>query len=209
MQSETKNIDTVLFDYGGVIAEEGFRSGLYAIAQLNDCDGDAFYEQACRSIAGCGYLTGQGNEASFWTALRREHRLQQTDGELRDEILRRFVLRPGMLAVVARLRQGGLRVGMISDQTNWLDELNRRDGFFASFDIIFNSYHEQASKYEGGLFSAVAARLTTAPARILIIDDNAGNTQKALNLGFAAILYESEDGFLREMKTLFPDIFAS
>ena len=209
MNSGTGVIDTVLFDYGGVIAEEGFRGGLYAIAQLNGFDGEAFYQQVCRTIADCGYLTGRVDEASFWNNVRQACGIRQTDEQLRDELLRRFVLRPGMLAAVSRLRRSGLRVGMISDQTNWLDELDQRDGFFACFDRIFNSYHVHASKYQGDLFNAVAGQLHTAPERILIVDDNAGNIEKARQRGFAAILFEGEQQFLREMLQFFPDILDS
>ena len=52
-------ITTVLFDYGGVIAEEGFREGLLAIARNNGLDPDAFYQGVCRIIADSGYLTGE------------------------------------------------------------------------------------------------------------------------------------------------------
>ncbi len=126
-------IDTVLFDYGGVIAEEGFREGLLAIARNNGLDPEAFYQDVCRIIADSGYLTGGSDEAAFWAHLRREYGLAQTDGELRSEILNRFILRPAMIDAAARLRRGGMQVGIISDQTNWLDELDRRDGFFALF----------------------------------------------------------------------------
>ena len=204
MNSGSGAIDTVLFDYGGVIAEEGFRGGLYAIAQLNGCDGETFYQKVCRMIADCGYLTGRADEASFWDHVRQAFEIRQTDAQLRDEILRRFVLRPAMLAAVARLRRNGIRVGIISDQTNWLDELDRRDGFFACFDRIFNSYHLRASKYRGDLFNAVAAQLQAAPEQILIVDDNTGNIDKARRLGFAVILYENEQAFLREMLKFFP-----
>jgi putative hydrolase of the HAD superfamily len=90
-------IDTVLFDYGGVIAEEGFRGGLFAIARANNLRPDAFHKDVCRIIADTGYLTGRESEAAFWAHLRRSYGLVQADGELRDEILRRFVLRPVMI----------------------------------------------------------------------------------------------------------------
>ena len=36
-------IKTVIFDFGGVLAEEGFREGLLAIARENGLDPDAFF----------------------------------------------------------------------------------------------------------------------------------------------------------------------
>jgi putative hydrolase of the HAD superfamily len=205
----TGNIETVLFDYGGVIAEEGFRGGLQAIARLNGLDPAQFHEEVCGIIADCGYLTGRADEALFWSQLRQAYPLGQTDQELRAEILGRFVLRPGMLAAVSRLRAAGLRVGIISDQTDWLDELDRRDGFFPFFDRIFNSYHEHASKYDDTLFAVVAAELKAPPGRMLIVDDNAVNIQRARQHGFAAILYTDERGVREELGKVFPLFSAS
>ncbi|MBN2108462.1 MAG: HAD family hydrolase, partial [Deltaproteobacteria bacterium] len=172
-------ITTLLFDYGGVIAEEGFRAGLLAIARNNGRDPEAFYQDVCRIIADAGYLTGDIDEAGFWARLRREYSLAQADAELRAEILDRFILRPGMIDAAERLRRSGIRVGILSDQTNWLDELDRRDGFFACFDPVFNSFHLHASKYRGDLFDAVAAQLGSPPESILLVDDNAANIDKA------------------------------
>lgn len=200
-------INIVLFDYGGVIAEEGFRTGLLAIARNNGLDPDIFYHDICRIIADSGYLTGSGTEAAFWALLRRKYGLVQSDAELRSEILNRFTLRPGMLDSAALLRRGGIRVGMISDQTNWLDELDRRDGFFTNFDTVFNSFHMGASKYRGDLFKAVEAQLQIATGRMLIIDDSAENINKARQRGWASILYQDEQSCFREMQMFFPEIF--
>ncbi len=200
-------IKQVLFDFGGVIADEGFRSGLFAIARSNNLSPEAFHDDVCRIIAETGYLTGHSDEASFWDLLRREYGLSQTDEDLRNEILSRFVLRPRMLGIADRLRGGGVRVGIISDQTNWLDELDRRDGFFARFDFVFNSFHLHASKHDGALFDVVAMQLGMAPERLLLVDDNAGNTQRAQQRGYAAIFYKDEQNFMGGIQKFFPDIF--
>src|SRR3990172_8968375 len=117
-------IKAVLLDFGGVLAEEGFREGLRAIGERNGLDPGAFFETADRIIYETGYLTGLADEASFWSALREQTGIRGSDGELRREILRRFVVRPEMLAFVDLLRSRGLIVAMLSDQTNWLGELD-------------------------------------------------------------------------------------
>ncbi len=200
-------IEYGLFDFGGVIADEGFRSGLFAIARANNLSPEAFHDDVCRIIAETGYLTGRSDEAAFWSLLRREYGLAQTDRELRNEILSRFVLRPRMLGIVDRLCDSGVRVGIISDQTNWLDELGRRDRFFARFDLVFNSFHLHASKHDGALFDVVAVQLDMAPERLLLVDDNAGNTQRARQRGYAAIFYKDEQSFMGELQKFFPEIF--
>jgi putative hydrolase of the HAD superfamily len=113
-----------------------------------------------------------------------------------------------VIGIAARLRRAGMRVGIISDQTNWLDELDRRDGFFALFDPVFNSFHMHASKYSGDLFDVAAKQLGIPPEGILLVDDSAGNIEKAGQRGFTAILYENEQSVMLELHKFFPEIFA-
>ena len=49
----------VLFDYGGVLAREGFRGGLYAIARKNGLDPETFFLLASDAIYETGYITGR------------------------------------------------------------------------------------------------------------------------------------------------------
>ena len=55
-------ISTVVFDYGGVLAEEGFKDGLLAIARISEIDGPDFFQLATDSIYETGYLTGRQSE---------------------------------------------------------------------------------------------------------------------------------------------------
>ena len=82
----------------------------------------------------------------WWDALRSEARVRGKDEALRLEILERFTLRPWMLGLVDELRGRGFTAGILSDQTNWLDELDGRFGFYGRFDFIFNSFHMGKSK---------------------------------------------------------------
>src|SRR4249920_1707878 len=98
-------IKTVIFHFG-VLAEEGFREGLLAIARENGLDPAVFFSEVDSLIEKTGYLTGTADEASFWNAVRAGTGIRGDDGALRREILARFVLRPEMLAEVDALRAG-------------------------------------------------------------------------------------------------------
>jgi hypothetical protein len=63
-------IDAVLFDFGGVLAEEGFRAGLYAIARLNGLDPVTVHRQGIDAIYGCGCVAGRAEEADFRNVMR-------------------------------------------------------------------------------------------------------------------------------------------
>ncbi len=194
------SVKVILFDFGGVLAEEGFREGLMAIARSNGLSPQVFFEMATAAVYESGYVVGTADEHSYWDLLRQRSGIGQSDADLRKEILERFILRPWMLEIVSGLRQSGYFVGILSDQTQWLDELDDRDHFFAEFNVVFNSYHLGRGKKDPQVFDEVAERLGVLPSEILFIDDNEGHIERAKSRGLRTILFRDKDSFLREME---------
>lgn len=180
----------VLFDYGGVLAAEGFQQGLETLARRYGCDPAAVVTAAADAIYASGYVTGHGSEADFWAQLTSRSGLPPYRPEFTAEILDRFVLRPAMLQAASTLRSAGVGVSILSDQTDWLDRLEARDHFFHRFDRVFNSFHLGRGKRHSDLFPDVAHWLGTAPGQILFIDDNPGHIQRARNAGFRTYLFQ-------------------
>lgn len=184
-------ISTVVFDYGGVLAEEGFRDGLLAIARMSEIDGPDFFQLATDAIYETGYLTGRQTEEHYWESLRKISGVELSDETMRDQIISRFRLRPPMMALVKLLRRKGLKVRILSDQTNWLDELNIRDQFFGEFDSVINSYHFGKGKRDVTIFQDLVSIVEEAPCSVLFIDDNEGHTLRARSVGIQAITFSS------------------
>ena len=195
-----EEIRVLLFDYGGVVAEEGFREGLKAIARRADLDPDAFFALAARAVYDSGYVTGCAGEADYWNLVRTLSGIRYLDNEVRREILERFTLRQWVLDLILDLRAHGYWVAMLSDQTDWLDELDRRDDFFQYFDEVFNSFHLGKGKQDPTVFADIARRLEVSPSAIVFIDDNPGNVERAQSQGLQTILYRDEDSLLRDLK---------
>jgi putative hydrolase of the HAD superfamily len=197
-----KTVTTVLIDFGGVIAEEGFREGLREIGRRNGLDPDGFFQVADRLISTTGYLTGMTDETAFWEAVRGETGIQETDSALRDEILRRFTLRPAMLAWLDRLRAGGITVAILSDQTNWLEEIDADTGLFQRVDRVFNSFRFGKSKRDASFFDDVCAALGANPRNTLFVDDNPSHIERAAARGLLTILYTDTADFERRLRSL-------
>ena len=87
----SSSIDIVLFDFGGVLAEEGFREGLLSIAHKNGLNPDSFLKIAYEITFQQGFVTGIIDEKAFWDILRRRTGLIEPDSVLRNEILSRFI----------------------------------------------------------------------------------------------------------------------
>ena len=189
----------VIFDFGGVLAEEGFREGLLSIGRKNGLEPLQFFQTADRLIYETGYLTGRADEATFWSTLRRTTGIRGNDRELRTEILTRFVLRPDMISSARRLRSTGLAVAILSDQTNWLDEINAGTPFFGHFDAVFNSFRIHKSKRDPSVFRDVCTNLDIRPGDALFVDDNINHIGRASGEGLHTIHFRSIDDFQRKI----------
>jgi putative hydrolase of the HAD superfamily len=182
-------IKAVFFDFGGVLAEEGFREGLKAIGKRNGLDPEQFFSVARELIHRTGYVTGASDEANYWDALRKATGIKGSDRELRRIILDRFTLRERMFGIVKKVRSLGLITAILSDQTNWLDEINRRSPFYRHFDFVFNSYVLGKSKRDVAVFGQVCAIVGVKPREALFIDDAVENTKKAQASGMRTVLF--------------------
>jgi len=189
-----------LFDFGGVLAEEGFAAGLKAIADKHGLDPERFFREVDEIIYRCGYLTGRNSEAGFWARVRDEFDISGSDSKLTDEINRRFVLRPGMLAKARALKAGRVRTGILSDQTDWLERLDQRDHFLDDFDPVLNSFYLGQTKREPETFREAARILGVDPGQILFVDDNPGHIGRAAALGLQVHHFVDEDGFAAELQ---------
>ena len=190
-----QSIKAVLLDYGGVIAEEGFRNELAAMAREQGLDPQAVIGVARREVYESGFVLGRGTEQAFWASMREGSGLRGEDAALTKRVLDSFVLRPWMIERVRQWHARGYVTAILSDQMHWLDWLDERDQFFRYFDHVFNSYHLGKGKRDPGLFYDIAARLALAPAEILFVDDLISNVERARAAGWQAIHYVDRASF--------------
>jgi putative hydrolase of the HAD superfamily len=193
----------VLFDFGGVLATEGFREGLQEIARHQGLDPREVHMTGMDAIYDSGYIVGKGSEAGFWAMMRERTGLVGTDEELSGEILGRFVIRPLMLEAVQRLRRMGIITAILSDQTDWLERLDDRDLFYNEFDHVFNSYRLGKGKREPTLFADVVAGVGILPHEALFVDDMPANVERAMDEGLQGFLFTDEEDFLAQMEKLY------
>ena len=196
-------IKAVLIDFGGVIADEGFRKGIRDIAEQSDVDPDITEKAAFDLIYSTGYVLGKCNEEVFWKALKDATGITGEKSEFREIILKNFIIRPWFPEIITKLREQGLVICLLSDQTDWLDRLNERDNFYQLFDRIFNSFYMGKSKSEPELFCDISEQLNLKPEEILFIDDYNGHVERAKKKGFNTHLFVDKERFLNDLRKYF------
>ena len=165
--------------------------------------------QVCHDLVhSTGYVTGKASEGQYWEAVRRATGIDGNDLELRNEIIKRFTLRPWIFKVVDKIRESGIPVGILSDQTNWLEEIDSSHHFFHHFDYVFNSWHTGESKINPSTFRDILAATGTKPENALFVDDNSGNCDRARQAGIHAIHFTGRETFTAELSAYCPFIAA-
>ena len=202
VKPQEEKIRVVLFDFGGVLDEEGWKNGWMAIADANGIDGEKVVEEAADMAYETGYLLGKGTWPGFWKVLQEKTGIAGNAAESYQMIFSGFILRKSMINCVRKLKARGLSVAILSDQIEMLDALNARDDFFKEFDHVFNSYHLGKGKRDASLFDDIARRLNSAPGAIAFVDDSPGHVERARQKGMKAILYTESKTFCRQMQEL-------
>ncbi len=193
-------IKAVVFDFGGVIADEGFREGLKSIASQLGRDEQAFFDQAADLVFDSGYVTGKIAEHQYWELVRRNMHVDLSSEFMRECILDRFLPRDWMIALVKRLRSSHYTCAILSDQTQWLDELDAKYGFFRHFDAVFNSFYLGLSKKDPQVFTVTAEKLALPPEQIVFVDDNPANVERAEAQGLRGIVYKNQSALLIDLR---------
>ena len=195
-------IRAVVLDFGGVLAEEGFQQGLYAIAGRFGLDRKRFFHLANEAVYNSGYVTGKGSEKDYWNEVREHSGIMATDDELRQEILSRFIPRDWMLETVRLMRQHGLVTAILSDQSDWLDQLEARYHFFQYFDAVFNSFHLGRTKRDPALFDEILQALKVKADETLFVDDNIGHIDRAAAAGLQTHHFTDRDTFMKKLQEM-------
>ena len=195
-------IRIVLLDFGGVIAEEGFQQGLYSIADRFGLDQKRFFQLANEAVYNSGYVIGSGSENDYWNEVREHSGITANNDELRQEILTRFIPRDWMLEIIRSLRQQGKVTAILSDQSDWLDQLDAQYHFFQYFDAVFNSFHLGKTKRDPAIFAEILSALEANGEETLFVDDNIGHIDRATAAGLQTHHFTDRDRFMKKLKEL-------
>ncbi len=193
-------IKAILFDFGGVLAEEAFKEGLATLGKEKGFDPNYFFNILSELAYQTGYITGSADEHAYWKAVREKTGAKGEDKDLREEVLIRLKLRPEMIEVVKKLKSSGFIVAILSDQTNWLDYLNQRTPFYQHFDHVFNSFYIKKTKRDPSLFRDICAKLGLKPEEVLFVDDSLDNIKRAANEGLRTIHFRGVNEFEKEIQ---------
>lgn len=185
-------IKGLFLDFGGVIADEGYKNGLFNIADRFGIEKEVFFKKCADLIYETGYIIGKSNQKEYFDSIKRHFSIRFEDSEFEKIILTSFKIRTPILEITREIRKLNIITAILSDQTDWLDKINEKEDFFRYFDFVFNSYHIGMGKRELKTFYYVAERVSLKPDEILFIDDQMPNIEKAKQVGINGVCLTDE-----------------
>lgn len=102
-------------------------------------------------------------------------------------ISRGFAPRPAMVRAIERLRDGGLRIGALTNNWAATDGRERLTTTSPIFDVVVESAVEGLRKPDPAIYELVCDRLAVEPAACVFLDDLGVNLKPARAMGMTTI----------------------
>ncbi|MEN6555969.1 MAG: HAD family phosphatase [Anaerolineaceae bacterium] len=195
-------IDTVIFDFGGVILRyldpQWLRENMPYGAEIQE----AIYEYLVSDVL-WEVMRGRLKEMDFWTRKARDKGIpvQAVQSYLQAQNAR-AQLDQQVLHHMARLK-GRYRLGILSNASDTTRALLEREyRLHELVDDIVISAEEGLVKPEPEIYLLAAQRLGTQPERCVFVDDLPENIQTAEKLGMLGVLFKDTANSLARLDAL-------
>lgn len=192
-------IDTVFFDWGGVVADD---------------PGDDFLGQLLKDIGATDeqvatifqtymqrFMHGQITEDEYWQEIKSKFNLL-IPNTISDEFMKwsGLVANRDILDLVSELRESGLKVAILSNVIEPTYNVLASAGYYSLFDEVIASCKVGYAKPELEIYQLSLDRLTTTADRSLFVDDKQRNLDPALQMGFSVILAKNPEQIVSDIR---------
>ena len=192
-------IDTVFFDWGGVVADD---------------PGDDFLGQLLKDIGATDeqvatifqtymqrFMRGQITEDEYWQEIKSKFNLL-IPNTISDEFMKwsGLVANQDILDLVSELRESGLKVAILSNVIEPTYNVLASAGYYSLFDEVIASCKVGYAKPELEIYQLSLDRLATTADRSLFVDDKQRNLDPALQMGFSVILAKNPEQIVSDIR---------
>jgi putative hydrolase of the HAD superfamily len=144
-------------------------------------------------------------ERRLASSIRRHDQQPVSDDGLLDRMFKYFAVAPEMIALVAQIKQLGVRTGLLSN--SWGNSYPR-EGWDELFDVVVISGEVGMRKPEPEIFRYATDLLGVPPAECVFVDDLTANVTAAKSLGLTVVLHRSYDETRDQLQHVFGATFA-
>ena len=192
-------IDTIFFDWGGVVANDpgdDFLGQLLKNIGATDEQIAAIFETYMKR-----FMRGQITEQEYWQKIKRNFELSIPD-TISDEFMKwnGLIANQAILDLISELRQNGLKVAILSNVIEPTYNVLKKAGYYDLFDETIASCKVGFAKPEREIYQISLNKLGKTADKSLFIDDKQWNLDPASQMGFSVVLAENPAQIIRDVK---------
>ncbi len=182
-------LEVVVFDLDGVLRHFD-REAERLLEVRHDLEPGSLIRAAFGDELGGSLVTGRIDWPEFADRLALRIGRPATD----DFLAMRAILDHDAVDVVARLRDTGRPVALLTNGTLRTDEELAEHGLTHAFDAVFNAAVLGVAKPDRAIYEIVTESLAVEPSAIGFVDDHLPNVEAASAYGWQAHLYQDLRG---------------
>lgn len=189
-------IKVIAIDFGGVYFTWNFKTYIYQLSKLTNVPQGIVRKGLSLKLR--DLHVKKVSERDYW------HTFCKIIGKkVNYKILKKITqnqFRPiePVIQLMKKLRRR-YKIVLFSNQTVWLDELNKKYKFYKNFDLLLSSHIVKVQKPDEEIYRLLMNKTRAKPEEIIIIDDLKENIQTAKKMGINAIFFKNVKQLKKEL----------
>ncbi len=193
MNNESMNneqINTVIFDYGGVLGRTVDPTPRRELEQRFDLEPGGVYEAVFGSPLWNEAQVGRASSNALWADIGQRLGLNaQETAEFRDSFWSGDRLDEELVALIRHLRDEGYRIALLSNAPGSAQQRIEELGIADLFDVIVISANEGIMKPDPAIFQLTLQRAGVRADKAVFVDDFRENVAAARRAGMHAVRF--------------------
>lgn len=147
---------------------------------------------------------GKSSLVDFWKEVLEELNKQDKLSNVLDYIENKpkGEINEEMVSIIAKLKNSGLKVGLLSNETVEGGDKIRQTEVAKYFDVILISAEVGLMKPENKMFELLISKLGIKPDELIFIDDAEKSLSKSTEIGFTPVLFSNPHDLLAKLSEL-------
>jgi epoxide hydrolase-like predicted phosphatase len=191
-------INTIFFDWGGVIANDPGDDFLMQL--LLDIGASEAQATEIFTTTMQDFMRGKLSEQEYWDIVKNRYGLQVHD-KISDEFTkwRGLTVNPDILAFVDKAKNNGIKVAILSNVIEPTYNAILNAGYYDRFDDVIASCKIGFAKPDIEIYQIALEKLNTTAEQAVFIDDKQSSLDPATKMGFITILAQNPQQIIESL----------
>ncbi|MBM2821077.1 MAG: HAD-superfamily hydrolase, subfamily variant 3 [Candidatus Berkelbacteria bacterium] len=192
-------IKTIAFDFGGVLYTYNHSKLMSDVSGELNLPVELVSKAWKKGII--KFENGEISEEQFWQIFLNELEKKYDPKKLHEIVINHHQPIKGSLGVLEKLK-GKVSLGLVSNQTDWIDDLDQKYHFKELFDMVIVSKEVFLRKPDKKIFQLLIGRSTAKANEIVFVDDSLEYGQVVKDVGLKFIHFRNPDQLESDLRKL-------